>query len=363
MSTTVIANFLVPVAARNRVLAAPMMPDFSGDFSADFAPAHRGIAAIEAGMRLHRDTAAGAEAPAAARADPTIQREALSLAPANANFALTNSASGRADARFAGEFAASTQFQFDLPLRGEWLVAQRSDNPAPAERLRRALADAVVRGEGMARMFLDPPMPTEQNSAASACLLLLPAESGALLPGDSIVPVESRSTAAFNADALLPIEALTITRVDSPACGELTGSLRGDATAGLERLAQSRADGTAPVAAATLWLLDAPLPAEFARRLTGDYPLDPETGAAVAGDSQALLELLRSLGIDTGPPIETAAAGLLDTGAALPIEILRVSGGDAPVAAESADTYVVLVTLTLSDGRVISFVTRPTAAT
>jgi hypothetical protein len=51
----------------------------------------------------------------------------------------------------------------------------------------------------------------------------------------------------------------------------------------------------------------------------------------------------------------SAAAALLKTDAALPVEILGISRRDAPISGESWDTYVVGVTLILSDGRVITF--------
>jgi hypothetical protein len=258
---------------------------------------------IEAGTGLDQDTAGAAEVTAAARADPTMPWEALSSRPADANFALANSASTRTDALLAREFAASHQIR--LLLRGEWLVAQRSENTAPAESLLRALADAVVRGEGAALLFLDPVMPTEQNPAAAALLLLAPAESGALLPSEAILPGESGSGAALKVDALLRVEALGNTRAGSPVGCELIAALR----------------------------------------LIGDYPLFAEALAAVAGDSGALLELLPSLRIDSHPPIETAGAAFLKTDAALSVEILGVS------------PYLVRVTFTLSDGRVITFAT------
>ena len=287
------------------MLTASMVPDFSGDFDASFgaaSQAYGGIVSIEAGTGLDRDSAGAAEATAAARADPTMPMEALSSMPADADLALANSASMRTDFLLAREFAASHQIR--LPLRGEWLVAQRSENAAPAESLLRALADAVVRGEGAALLFLDPVMPTEQNPAAAALLLLAPAESGALLPSDAILPGESGSGAALKVDALLPIEASGSTRADGPVGGEL-----------------------------------------FASLLIGDFPLVAEALAAVAGDAGALLELLPSLRIDPGPPIETAGAAFLKTDAALSVEILGVS------------PYLVRVTFTLSDGRVITFAT------
>jgi hypothetical protein len=354
MSTTVRADFFVPVGSDKRVLAAPMVADFSGDFAADFASASRGIAPVEAGTWLDRDTAAAAEATAAARADPRIAREAVSSIRADANLALANAASAQADAPLAREFAASNPFHL-LPA-GEWLIAQRSESTAPAESLLRARADAFVTAEAAAWLSLAPVMPTEQNSAAAALLPLSPAESGALLPSDAIFPGESRSGAALKVGALLSIEALGSTPVDSPVGGESITSMRGGGMAGSEWLVLSRADGAAPVAAATAWLRGVPLAAELAGRLAGDYPLLAEALAAAPGDFPALLELIQSLRIDPRLPIETAGAALLSD-AALAVEILRVARGDAPVAEESWGIYVVGVTLTLSDGRVITFAT------
>jgi hypothetical protein len=96
--------------------------------------------------------------------------------------------------------------------------------------------------------------------------------------------------------------------------------------------------------------------------VTGDYAVFAEALTAVPGDSGALLELIQSLQIDLRPPIETAGAALLSD-SSLAVEILGVARGDAPVAGESWGTYVVRVTLTLSDGRVITFATMamPTA--
>jgi hypothetical protein len=90
-------------------------------------------------------------------------------------------------------------------------------------------------------------------------------------------------------------------------------------------------------------------------QLTGEYPLVAEAVTAIPGDSGALLELLRSLRIDTQPPIEQVAAAHPKSDAALAVEIMRVARGDAQVAGESWGTYVVGVTPTLSDGRVITF--------
>jgi hypothetical protein len=361
VSTTVGADILVPVGSETRVLVAPMVSDFSSDFVPDFVPVHRGMMPIEAGAGLARDTAAAAEATAAARADPASAAEALVSMPAAAKFAMANSLGVDADALLAGEFAASHQPW--MILRGEWLVAQRRENTAPAESLLSALADAVVTGEGAALLFLAPVMPTEANSAAAPLSLSSPAESGALVTGDAMSPGESRSGAALLMVATLPIEALGSTPVDSSVSGESISSSHGEGLARLEWLLLSRADAAAPVAAASAWLCAAPLVAESAYRVTGDYALFAEALTAVPGDSGALLELLPLLQIDLRPPIE-AAGSALRTDAALPVEILRLARGDASAAGESWGTYVVRITLTLSDGRVITFATMamPTAA-
>jgi hypothetical protein len=103
--------------------------------------------------------------------------------------------------------------------------------------------------------------------------------------------------------------------------------------------------GILPIEAGTRVASDAAAPAESALRVSTD--------AAVPAEAAALLFL------DSLTPTEqnSAAAALLKTDAALAIEILRIARGDAPASGESRGTYVVGVTLTLSDGRVITFAT------
>jgi hypothetical protein len=224
MSTTVTAEFIVPVGCGKQMVTAPMVPDFSRDFDGSFGPAYRaygsygGIVSIEARTGLARDTAGAAEATAAARADPMIPREALSSVRADASLAVANSGSMRTDALLTREFVASRQIH--LMFRAEWLVAQRRENTPPAESLVRARADAVVRVEGAALLSLNPNMPTEQGSVAAALLLFATAESGALRSSNAILPAESLSGAAIKVDALLSVEALGATRRDAPVAGE-----------------------------------------------------------------------------------------------------------------------------------------------
>jgi hypothetical protein len=210
LPTTVSADFFIPVGSEKHVLAGPTIADYSGDFGADFGSARRGIVPIEAGT---------GQATTAARADPGVAMEWSSSIPADANFAVASSASMQIDASLAREFAASSQFHL-LP-RGEWTVAQRRENAAPAECLLNARADAVLKIEGAALLLVNPNMPTEQSSAAAALLLLAPAESGALGSSHATLPGESLSGAtAFKADALLSIEALSLARGDVPIAGE-----------------------------------------------------------------------------------------------------------------------------------------------
>src|SRR6516164_6227928 len=105
MSTTVTADFFVPVGSEKRVLA-PALPvsDYTDDLDANFVRAYRGIVPIEAGRGLYRDIATAAEETAAARADPTVATEAVSSIPADANFAVANSASMQTDVLLAREF-------------------------------------------------------------------------------------------------------------------------------------------------------------------------------------------------------------------------------------------------------------------
>ncbi len=236
--TKVTVDFPAAIQSVASVLRALMSGSvWSGQFSDAFGPLSGGgapfeallsnqraasgdaIAPVELGLTARVDPAAVAELGLTARADPTIAREAVSSIPANANSALATSASLRAEAPLAREFVASGQFHLLFPT--EWLVARRRENTAPAESLVRARADAVVRVEGAALLFLDSNMPTEQSSAAAALLLLTPAESGALRSSHAILPGESLSGAAIKkVDALLSIEALGATRRDAPVAGE-----------------------------------------------------------------------------------------------------------------------------------------------
>jgi hypothetical protein len=133
---------------------------------------------IEAGSSLHGDAAVAAETQAATRSDVTSPRETLFCARADVDLAAAASA------------------------------GRRGDSAVPVEGLLRAFSDAVVAAERAALLFLDPAMPSEQNSPVSARLLLPPIESRALLTGNGMLPVETETTAAapVQTNAALPIE-------------------------------------------------------------------------------------------------------------------------------------------------------------
>jgi hypothetical protein len=84
-----------------------------------------------------------------------------------------------------------------------------------------------------------------------------------------------------------------------------------------------------------------------------------EAGAVVASD---VGELASGLTAPPTPALEIRAVTRAD---AMPaVEILSIARGDVPFVDEAWCTYVVAVTLTLSDGRVITYGTlaAPTAA-
>jgi hypothetical protein len=164
--STVTASFPAAIEALTSVVIPLVGRDWSSAFSAAFGPDVDGSAPIEA-LVVARGGGGAAELGLTAGANPKIAWEAVSSVPANAN--------------------------------------------------------SVVRVEGVALLFLDPSLRTEQRSATAALLLPAPAESRALCSIQVIFPAESLSGAAINAlkaDALLSIEGMGAARRDAPVAVE-----------------------------------------------------------------------------------------------------------------------------------------------
>jgi hypothetical protein len=153
--------------------------------------------------------------------------------------------------------------------------------------------------------------------------------------------VAAATRAVTDADASVPFEA-----------GERLGR---DTAAPAESPRRSAADAAATVESLGLLLLDPPAPAERGARLIGNAMLPLESiGTAALGVDLALpVEASVSLRSDCVANAEQLVLSRAD--AVLPVENSTLARGDAAVETEAFGVYVVRVTLTLSDGSVLTF--------
>jgi hypothetical protein len=209
------------------------------------------------------------------------------------------------------------------------------DTMVPVESIRRVGAGAAGAAETVALTLLDPPTPTE---------------SGARRISDAIVQKEGTRASAASSNVLIPVEALSAAHADRSLLRELIASARGESALRVEELVPARADATGPIEAGSRAGAASPTKAEALRYAATD--------AAAPSEAAALLSL------DLGVPAEGSALGSGE--AFLPAESSATAAHTVTAAAamsiESRSTYVVSVTLTLSDGRVITFPTASNGA-
>jgi hypothetical protein len=303
--------------AGGRAATAPIPGDFTLDFSGDFAPgvvaAYLGGAAVEIASALGMahpvagDASAQIELMSATRADGSVHAEGPAqawtdtLAPFDLAGLLRSGA--------VMNLEVGRRLLTDQSTGAELLSIDQADGSVPAEAPAQARTDTLALCD-LAGLHL------------SGAVMNL--EVGRRLLTDQSTGAELLST--DQADGSVPAEGPGLAGADNSASCELVGLLGNGAVMKLE----------------------------LGGGVLTDQSIGAELLAAILPDPDLRFEILGLTRTQFRPPAEARGKIQRTVDAMLPVEILRIARGDAAVAGELRGTYIVKVTLTLSDGRVIS---------